>query len=122
MIFALVLYTDESTITKFFKSCPSEWHLLQKKLYNIEIGGIKFFKVLDVILTRNDLDTFVYEIYYLIIKMGFRGKFFGKDEELSQYLDRLKDKIEPQKIKAGNAESSIDDIKDKIFLNGEFYE
>jgi type VI secretion system protein ImpK len=92
----VVLYFDELILTNYFMDRPLKWPLLQKKIFNTDNGGEKFFKIADLVLKKEKTDKFVFEVFYFCIKHGFRGKYIDRENKIKEYLEMFE-----LKIKAG---------------------
>ncbi len=97
--FALTALLDEE-VQRIIHKIPgnAEWIPIQKQLFNLTNAGEVFFENLDEILEAAQLPSIVYEVYYLTLKKGFRGKYEHSPNRIAKYLEFLDDKIQEPKI------------------------
>ncbi len=92
-LFPLVLYFDEKVFLEFNVKNQSDWPPLQKELYNTYNGGELFYSTLDDILQKSETISSIYELFYLCLKMGFKGKYGGQQNKVEEYMQRLAEKF-----------------------------
>lgn len=90
-LFALVVHLDEVVRTSFPEADHATWPLLQKELFDTERGGELFYQSLAELLDAQKLAPVVYQIYYLCLSLGFRGKYAQEPERRAQVMKKLRD-------------------------------
>ena len=74
-------------------------------------AGELFFETLDDILQKPQTDPFIFEIYYLCLSNGFRGKYDDNPLRIDEYLKQLREKIPIQELEYFQSD---DEAADKI--------
>jgi len=87
VLIPIILYFDELILTNYFNDIPLKWHLLQKKIYNTTNGGDKFYRIADLVIKKEKVDSFVCEVYYFCLKHGFRGKYIDQENKIKEYME-----------------------------------
>ncbi|GIW70586.1 MAG: hypothetical protein KatS3mg102_0128 [Planctomycetota bacterium] len=93
VLFPLVIFIDETVHKRFLAGSDVQWPPLQKELFQIDNGGEAFYEVLDDLLRKPDTFPFVYEIYYLCLSDGFRGRYHDNPSKIAEYKSQLESKI-----------------------------
>lgn len=104
VLFPLVIYFDELVQSRYLYDGKS-WPPLQVELFQIDDGGDLFFTMLDDILAKPQTLPFIFEIYYLCLNHGFKGRYSGNPVKLNEYLKKLRDKIPVIDIEAMKSEA-----------------
>lgn len=94
IIFALISLLDEEMkqlITSFNQQ--GEWVPLQKEFFDLTNAGEVFFDYLDEALENPQFSSIVFEVFYFVLKKGFRGKYQLSLIRISKYMDLLSEKI-----------------------------
>jgi len=101
--FALTGLLDEE-IQRIIHKVPgsAEWVPLQKELFNLTNAGEIFFENLDEILEAPQFPSIVFEVYYLALKKGFRGKYEHSPNRIAKYIEFLADKVQEPAIAKKN--------------------
>ena len=88
MTFALTALLDEE-VQRVLHKTPgnAEWLPLQKQLFDLTNAGEAFFDNLDEILESPQFPSIVFEIYYLALKTGFRGKYEHSPNRIAKYIE-----------------------------------
>ncbi len=89
----IILYFDELILTNYFYDNPLSWPLLQERIFNAKNGGEKFYSIADLILKKENVECFIYEVYYFCLKHGFRGKLIDQESEKKEYMKMFELKI-----------------------------
>jgi type IV/VI secretion system ImpK/VasF family protein len=105
VLFPLVIYFDEMVQKRFLSSSETKWPPLQKELFNIDDGGEVFYQVLDDLLRKPDTFPFVYEVYYLTLSDGFKGKYVDNPSKIAEYKSALTGKISVPRIEEAEEEA-----------------
>lgn len=93
IVFAIIAAIDEKMQGYDYNDNKVKWAPLQKDFYSAYTAGEVFFKSLDEILDDHKIPNIVYQVYYLMLKRGFQGKYKDSKTQIAKYLDMLKDKI-----------------------------
>ncbi len=100
IVFALVALLDEE-MKRLISSSSSqevEWVPLQKEFFNLTNAGEKFFDHLDEALENPHFSSIVFEVFYFVLKKGFRGKYQNSLNRINKYIEFLSDKIQQPAI------------------------
>ena len=92
-IFSIVAWVDEEMQSIDYNQLKARWNPLQKDFYSAYTAGEVFFETIDKILDDPTVPQIVYEVFYFILKKGFKGKYRDSKTQLSNYLELLKRKI-----------------------------
>lgn len=105
VMFALIAVIDEEMQNFNYNHLKVRWAPLQKDFYAAYTSGEVFFKTIDETLDDPTIPSMVYEVFYFVLKRGFKGKYRESKTQLSKYLDLLRQKIQvatqSQKNEAG---------------------
>lgn len=93
MLFAIVALIDEEMQGFNYNHLKVRWTPLQKDFYSAYTAGEVFFKTIDDILDSPAIPSIVFEVFYFMLKSGFKGKYRDSKTQLSKYLDLLRQKI-----------------------------
>ena len=118
--FALTALLDEEMSRLTAKAGQGvDWIPLQKELFDLTNAGEIFFENLDEVLENPQFSTIVYEVFYFVLKKGFRGKYQTSANRINKYVEFLSDRIqEPvmeRKAKAVERIMPLPKIKIKIW-------
>lgn len=106
ILFAIVAAIDEKMQSYDYNAFKVRWTPLQKDFYSAYTAGEVFYKSIDEILDDPNTPNIVYQVYYAMLKRGFKGKYQDSKTQISKYMDMLKDKIPvpalPPKAEAQN--------------------
>jgi type IV/VI secretion system ImpK/VasF family protein len=95
----LIYFADEMMVS-FSWSGQMQWSssALQMTLFQQNIGGNDFYTRLDDLLDQSKPDPSLMKLYYKMLRMGFKGSYFGKELQIQSYEDRLRTflKIRPE--------------------------
>jgi type IV/VI secretion system ImpK/VasF family protein len=98
VLFPLVVLFDELIQNRFLTGGQSgSWPSLQTELFKIDNGGEVFFDTLDDLLRKPDTLTFVFEVFYLCLSHGFKGRYADNLAKVNEYKHKLEARI-PQPI------------------------
>lgn len=112
-VFALIVLIDEK-LTPFYLDNKIKWVPLQKEIFNTQNGGVEFYVYLDEILVNTFYPKIIYEIYYYVLKYGYRGKFINETiDKVTDYLAKLENLLHEKK--------SIIEVED-LTIKNEFVE
>jgi type VI secretion system protein ImpK len=95
--FAVVSWVDEMFLNKapdLGGDFSSEWKEapLESEIYETRIAGVAFFERLEAISpTQKDLQ----EIYYLCLRLGFRGHYYDQETALDGFCHNLAENLLP---------------------------
>lgn len=96
-VFALIVLVDEK-LTPFYCKTDVEWIPLQKEIFNTQNGGVEFYEYLDEILVNNFYPKIIYEIYYYVLKNGYRGKLVNETiDKVNAYMTKLENLLDEKK-------------------------
>ncbi len=98
ILFPIVAQLDELIQTNFLEAMQTSWPLLQKELFQIDNAGEVFYEILDDILLKPQTPLFVYEVYYFCLDYGFRGRHESNPVKLTEYIKKLKTKLQQEKL------------------------
>ncbi len=94
VLFPLVIYFDELVQNRFVAGGGGgTWPPLQTELFQIDSGGAAFYETLDDLLRKPDTLPFVYEVFYLCLSSGFKGRHVDNLAQVEEYKSKLKAKI-----------------------------
>ena len=94
VLFPLVIYFDELVQNRFAAGgSGGAWPPLQSELFRIDSGGEAFYDTLDDLLRKPDTLPFVYEIFYLCLNSGFKGRHVENLARVEEYKAKLRAKI-----------------------------
>ena len=94
ILFAIVASIDEEMQGFNYSHLKVRWTPLQKDFYSAYTAGEVFFKTIDEILDNPSIPSMVLEVFYFILKSGFKGKYRDSKTQLLKYQDLLKQKID----------------------------
>jgi type IV/VI secretion system ImpK/VasF family protein len=97
ILFALVALVDEEMQCQLPPSESIQWTPIQRDFYDTTNAGELFYKTLDEILDNSNIPTIVYEVFYFVLKRGFRGKHAKSASRINRYLTFLSEKIPVEK-------------------------
>ncbi len=98
VLFPLVVLFDELVQNRFIAGGGSgSWPPLQSELFKIDDGGEVFYNTLDDLLRKPDTLPFVYEVFYLCLSLGFRGRYADNLTKVNEYKHKIEQKI-PQPV------------------------
>ncbi|MDX8431349.1 MAG: DotU family type IV/VI secretion system protein [Candidatus Algichlamydia australiensis] len=103
--FALTSYINEQMQSFAHRQIKNNisWPPLQHTLGTHKAGEV-FFKKCDSILEDRQTPLIVYEVYYFIIKRGFKGQYKDTQLQIDKYLDLLQERIGNAKIELKKSE------------------
>ncbi len=93
ILFAIIVYIDETIQTRILSKTYLSWPLLQMEFYEVDDGGNLFYETLDHIITKPQIPLFVFEVYYFCLKHGFTGRYINDPVKLAEYKKTLENKI-----------------------------
>lgn len=94
MLFAFIAFLDEEMQRLMLTShSQAIWTPIQQEFYNTSNAGELFYKALDDALDDTTLPSIVFEVYYFVLKRGFRGKYAKAPTRIGRYLDFLSKRI-----------------------------
>jgi type IV/VI secretion system ImpK/VasF family protein len=94
VLFPLVVFLDEVVQNRFLSGGQSaSWPALQTELFKIDDGGEVFYNTLDDLLRKPDTLPFVYEVFYLCLSDGFKGRYADNLAKVNEYRNKLQSKI-----------------------------
>lgn len=93
MLFAIVAAIDEEMQGFNYNHLKVRWTPLQKDFYSAYTAGEVFFKTIDDMLDVTNIPSIVFEVFYFMLKRGFKGKYRDSKTQITKYLDLLKQKI-----------------------------
>lgn len=91
--FALVAAFDERMQAYDYNASKVKWAPMQKDFYAAYTAGEVFYKTVDEILEDPNTPGIVYQVYYAMLKRGFKGKYLESKTQIAKYMEMLKDKI-----------------------------
>ena len=97
-LFPIVVYIDEAIQTQVFQVTEKQWALLQRELFDVEDGGVLFYDSLDDALRQPETLPFIFEVFYLSINSGFKGKYSDNPTRLESYKQILRNRIPRSEI------------------------
>jgi len=106
ILFALVALVDEEIQCQLPPGETIQWTPIQRDFYDTTHAGELFYKTLDEILDNSNIPTIIYEVFYFVLKRGFRGKHAKSASRINRYLTFLSEKI-PVEKGSFNEESSL---------------
>jgi type IV/VI secretion system ImpK/VasF family protein len=107
VLFPLVVFFDELVQNRFVSGGGGgTWPLLQTELFQVDNGGEAFYDTLDDLLRKPDTLPFVYEIFYLCLSNGFRGRYADNQAKVTEYKQKLADKIPTPTLPGGGVAAS----------------
>ncbi len=92
-VFSIVALVDEEMQGYDYNKIQARWAPLQKDFYGAYTAGEVFFEKTNKILDDPSVPSIVYEIFYFVLKKGFKGKYRDSKTQLYKYMQLLKDKI-----------------------------
>lgn len=115
-VFALVAFVDERMQTHILELGQGSWAPLQKDFYGAYNAGELFYETIDKIIDDPKTPPIIPEIFYFILKKGFKGKYRDSKTYLTKYIDILKEKIAvaPVSKESIPVEPSISKLRKKI--------
>lgn len=89
--FAIYSYCDEmvNKVSLDISNHISGLHLLQEEVYQRNDGGDYFFEITDSVLENPVFPKIVAQVLYLILSLGFKGRYLGVDAEIDRYKNKL---------------------------------
>ncbi len=94
VLFPLVIVYDELVQNRFVAGGGGgTWPPLQTELFRIDNGGEAFYDTLDDLLRKPDTLPFIYEVFYLCLSHGFRGRYAENPAKIAEYEQKLEAKI-----------------------------
>lgn len=93
VLFPIVVHFDELVQTSYLEEQQTNWPSLQKELFQTDKGGQLFYDTLDDILRKPQTSPFIYEVYYLCLNHGFRGRYNDDPVKITEYKNKLRNKI-----------------------------
>jgi type IV/VI secretion system ImpK/VasF family protein len=112
VLFAVVVFLDETVNNRFVKGQGTAWPPLQKELFRVDDGGALFYDTLDDVCRKADTLPFIYETYYYCLSEGFRGKYADNLAKINEYKHKLEEKIPVPKLeKSGVADQAPDLVR-----------
>lgn len=123
IVFAIIAAIDEKMQGYDYNDNKVKWPPLQKDFYSAYTAGEVFFKSLDEILDDHKVPNIVYQVYYLMLKRGFQGRYKDSKTQLAKYLDMLKDKIPvaPVVVKKENVSTPVSKAKKTLLKRWHYY-
>lgn len=101
----IIFFIDEMTL-KILNDNYKKWKLLQVELLKLNTGGQVFFEIVDAmnqkyLTVKDDTNTenennllFNLKLSLLLLKLGFRGKFYNSEENYISCINYIKQNIE----------------------------
>jgi type IV/VI secretion system ImpK/VasF family protein len=102
IFFALVVMLDEEIQNILSSQKSGQWSPLQQDLFNTTNGGEIFFENLDELLENHQVHSFVHEVYYFVLKKGFRGKYAKSPNRITKYLEFLAERLPTVTLELNN--------------------
>jgi type IV/VI secretion system ImpK/VasF family protein len=94
VLFPLVVFLDELVQNRFLQGgAAGSWPALQSELFKIDDGGEVFYNTLDDLLRKPDTLPFVYEVFFLCLSDGFKGRYSDNLAKINEYKHKLEAKI-----------------------------
>ena len=94
VLFAIVVLFDEMIQNRFLsEGQKGNWPPLQTELYKIDNGGEVFYDTLDDLLRKPATLPFIYEVFYLCLSNGFRGRHADNISKINEYTRKLETKV-----------------------------
>jgi type IV/VI secretion system ImpK/VasF family protein len=106
VLFAIIAVIDEEMQGFNYNQVKARWAPLQKDFYAAYTSGEVFFKTIDETLDDPLIPSMVYEVFYFILKRGFKGKYRDSKTQLSKYLELLREKIQ---VSTSNLKSAAEE-------------
>ena len=85
------------------------WAPLQKDFYAAYTSGEVFFKTIDELLDDPSIPSMVSEVFYFVLKRGFKGKYRDSKSQLSKYIELLRQKIKVVSLDVDVADKHSDE-------------
>ena len=92
-IFAIVAYVDEQMQSHVLDLGQGNWAPLQKDFYGAYNAGELFYETIDKIIDDSEVPPIVLEVFYFIMKKGFKGKYRDSKTQIAKYIELLKETI-----------------------------
>jgi len=93
VLFPIVAHFDELVQTRYLDPDQLSWPMLQSELFQIDDAGEVFYDTLDDILLKPQTLPFIFEVFYLCLSHGFRGRYVTNPAKIKEYMERLRGKI-----------------------------
>ncbi|WP_226647864.1 DotU family type IV/VI secretion system protein [Microbulbifer variabilis] len=93
IVIVLAIHTDEMVKTST-SGLGSRWQLLQEIRSNITNGGLKFFYMIDELLSERAPSIALLEILFFCLQLGFKGRYFNSPDDIDEIKQRLTKKLE----------------------------
>lgn len=93
MLFAFSALFDEEIQKKISESEPVFWPPLSKDFYGDYKAGEELYRCFDASLENAKTPPIVFEVFYFVLKRGFKGKYTESKLQISKYLDLLQSKV-----------------------------
>ena len=91
VVFVIYSYCDEvlNKVTVNTSNNISGLYLLQEEIYQRSDGGEYFFEIADIILENPIYPKIIAQVLYIILSLGFKGRYLGEDKEIDIYKNKL---------------------------------
>ena len=106
-LFPIVVNFDEVVQNRFARGQMAPWPPLQKELFKIDDGGAIFYDTLEDLLRKPETLPFIYEIFYLCLSDGFRGKYTDNLAKVNEYKHKLEQKIPVPTVAAQKGKDEV---------------
>ncbi|MCP3965279.1 MAG: DotU family type IV/VI secretion system protein [Lentisphaerae bacterium] len=119
IIFPIVVYCDES-VSMFLAQNSVNWPKMQKEIFNTQDGGEEFYELLEQVLQHPTYPELVYQVNYLILKAGYKGKLVDDTGQQSRdgYLTKLEKLLSKYIKPVTNESAEYDPDSDSITFRG----
>jgi len=94
LLFSLSALFDEEIQKKISESEPVFWPPLSKDFYGDYKAGEELYRCFDANLENAKTPPIVFEVFYYVLKRGFKGKYTESKLQINKYLDLFREKIE----------------------------
>ncbi len=111
VVFPIVAHFDELVQTKYLDPEQMSWPTLQRELFQVDDAGELFYDTLDDLLLKPKTLPLIFEVFYLCLSDGFRGRYAGNTARIAEYKERLRSKIPVEEPGADAGEPA-----DTVFL------
>lgn len=105
ILFAFIAFLDEEMQQLLLTShSQAIWTPIQQEFYSTSNAGELFYKALDDALDDTTLPSVIFEVFYFVLKSGFRGKYAKAPTRIGRYLEFLSKRITvvvPEGIEVG---------------------
>jgi type IV/VI secretion system ImpK/VasF family protein len=105
ILFAIVASIDEEMQGFDYNHLKVRWAPLQKDFYAAYTSGEVFFKTIDELLDDPSIPSMISEVFYFVMKRGFKGKYRDSKSQLSKYIELLRQKIKVVSLQVADKRS-----------------